>query len=74
MSMSKRIKQLLIEKDSNISNLAELLHTTPQNITNKLRRDNFTEKDLIEIAEVLGCKFDAKFIVFDEEGNILKEL
>jgi len=74
MSMSKRIKQLLIEKDVNITKLAELLHTTPQNITNKLARDNFTEKDLIQIAEVLGCKYEAKFIVLDENGNTIKEL
>lgn len=74
MSMSKKIKQLLIEKDCNITQLADLLHTTPQNITNKLSRDNFTEKDLIEIAEALNCKYEAKFLVLDSEGNIIKEL
>ena len=74
MSMSKRIKQLLIEKDSNITKLAKLLNTTPQNLNNKLSRDNFTEKDLTKIAQVLGCKFETKFVVFDEHGNIIKEL
>lgn len=74
MSMSKRIKQLLIERDSNITKLAEILGTTPQNLTNKLSRDNFTEKDLIQIAEALNCKYEAKFIVLDDNGNVIREL
>ena len=74
MSMSKKIKQLLIEKDISITKLAELLGTKPQNLTNKLSRDNFTEKDLHKIAEVLNCKYDAKFIIEDENGNTIKEI
>lgn len=74
MSMSKKIKQLLIEKDVSITQLASLLGTKPQNITNKLSRDNFSEKDLLKIAEVLNCKYEAKFIIEDEFGNIIKEI
>lgn len=74
MSMSKKIKQLLIEKDISITKLAELLGTKPQNLTNKLSRDNFTEKDLQKIAEVLNCKYDAKFVIEDENGNTIKEI
>lgn len=74
MSMSKKIKQLLIEKDTSITQLASLLGTKPQNITNKLTRDNFSEKDLLEIARVLNCKYEAKFIIEDETGNKLKEI
>ncbi len=74
MSMSKKIKQLLIEKDTTITKLAELLGTKPQNLTNKLSRDNFTEKDLQKIAKVLGCKYEAKFIIEDENGNPIKEI
>ena len=74
MSMSKKIRQLLIEKDTSITKLAELLETKPQNITNKLTRDNFTEKDLKDIAKVLNCKYEAKFIIEDENGNPIKEI
>lgn len=74
MSMSKKIKQLLIEKDYTITQLATLLGTKPQNLTNKLSRDNFTEKDLQEIAKVLNCKYEAKFIIEDEFGNKIKEI
>ena len=74
MSMSKKIKQLLIEKDISITQLAVLLGTKPQNITNKLSRDNFSEKDLSEIARVLKCKYEAKFVIEDEFGNRIKEI
>ena len=74
MSMSKKIKQLLIEKDTNITQLASLLGTKPQNLTNKLSRDNFTENDLQEIAKALNCKYEAKFIIEDEYGNKVKEI
>jgi len=72
--MSKKIKQLLIEKDTTITQLATLLGTKPQNLTNKLSRDNFTEKDLQEIAVALNCKYKANFIIEDEFGNTIKEI
>ena len=74
MSMSKKIKQLLIEKGLTITNLANLLDTTPQNLSNKLARNNFTEKDLFEIAKVLGVRYEAKFVIVDEAGNKIKEI
>lgn len=74
MSMSKKIKQLLIEKDKSITQLAILLGTKPQNLTNKLSRDNFNENDLNKIAQVLNCKYEAKFVIEDESGNRIKEI
>lgn len=74
MSMSKKIKHLLIEKDITITQLARLLGTKPQNLTNKLSRGNFNEKTLQEIAKVLNCKFEAKFIIKDDQGNTIKEI
>ena len=72
--MSKKIKHLLIEKDITITQLARLLGTKPQNLTNKLSRGNFNEKTLQEIAKVLNCKFEAKFVIKDDQGNTIKEI
>ncbi len=74
MSMSKKIRQLLIEKDTSITKLAILLGTKPQNLTNKLSRDNFTYNDLQKIAKALNCRYEAKFIIDDENGNPIKEI
>lgn len=74
MSMAKKIKHLLLEMDMTITELAELLGTKPQNITNKLKRDNFSEKELQDIAKALKCEYEARFILRDENGNVIKEI
>ena len=65
MSMAKKIKMLLVEKELNLSQLAEMIGTTQPNLSNKIRRDNFSEKELIEIAEVLNVKYEANFVLED---------
>ena len=64
MSMSEKIRILLIKK-GNISEaeLARRLNKTPQSFNAKMKRDNFTEKDLQEIADVLNCEYKSTFIV-----------
>ena len=42
--------------------LARKLGISPQNLNNKMKRDNFTEKDLQEIADALGLKLEISFI------------
>lgn len=64
MGMAEKIRILLIKR-GNISEakLAELLQTSPQNLSGKMKRDNFTEKDLQEIAKVLNCDYKASFVI-----------
>ena len=66
MSMAEKIRILLIKR-GNISEaeLARKINTTPQNFNSKMKRDNFSEKDLQEIAQALNCKYQAKFILND---------
>ncbi|WNN76757.1 hypothetical protein RKS58_02685 [Lysinibacillus capsici] len=44
MSMAKKIKLLMVEIDVTAAKLAEKLGTSQSNISNKLKRDNFSEK------------------------------
>ena len=46
-------------------NLAHRLNTTPQNLYNKFKRDNFSEKELHEIADALNCSFKGSFEMND---------
>jgi len=66
MALSDRIRILLIKR-GNISEaeLARRLGISPQNLNNKLKRDNFTEKDLKAIAEALDCTFSVSFTMND---------
>lgn len=50
-----------------ITDLATAIGTSRQNLTNKLNRDNFSEKELQQIAEALGCRFEGYFIFEDGE-------
>lgn len=71
MALSDRIRILLIKR-GNISEaeLARRLGISPQNLNNKLKRDNFTEKDLKEIANVLDCTFSVSFKLNDTGEEI----
>ena len=62
MALSDRIRILLIKR-GNISEaeLARRLGVSPQNLNNKMKRDNFTEKDLSDIAAALNCTFSVSF-------------
>ena len=64
MSMTEKIRILLIKKGNmSITDLAKLLDTTPQNLNGKMKRDNFSQKELQQIAEVLDCDYKSSFVI-----------
>ena len=63
MGMSEKIRILLVKKGSNPADLAKRLNTVPQNIYGKLNRDNFSEKELQEIAKVLDVRYEGFFFL-----------
>lgn len=65
MAMSEKIKIVLLKRGKTASDLATLLKCSSTNIYNKLKRDNFSEKELKEIAEALDCDFNASFTLRD---------
>ena len=70
MSMSKKIKMLMLEREVTQIQLAEKLGTSQSNLANKLKRDNFSEKELIQIAEILNATYEGHFILNDTEKSI----
>lgn len=70
MGMAISIRQLLIERNMKIKDLADILGYSGNNLTNKLRKDNFSEKELRQIAEILNCDYEAHFILRDS-GKII---
>jgi hypothetical protein len=63
ISMTQQIRNLLVKK-GNITEaeLARRLNTTPGNFNQKMKRDNFSEQDLQEIGDVMGCDLKIFFI------------
>lgn len=70
MGMTKKIKIILLEKNMTIKELAERIGTNGNNLSNKLSRDNFSEKELREIAEALDCDYDGIFTLRDSGKTV----
>lgn len=62
MGISKEIKKILIDEDLNQADLAEKIGTSQQNFNAKLKRDNFSNKEMQEIAEALGYELKIEFV------------
>jgi transcriptional regulator with XRE-family HTH domain len=63
MSMVESIRIALVKRGNlSESELARRIGISPQNFHNKMKRDNFTETDLREIAEALGLRLEISFI------------
>ena len=67
LTMGEKIRILLKRKKMTISELAAAIETSNQNLSNKLTRDNFSEKELHQIASALGCRYEGFFIFEDNE-------
>ena len=63
--MSEKIRLVLAKKNKSKAWLAEQLNWSTSNLYNKFKRDNFSEKELLEIARVLDCTFEANFVLND---------
>jgi len=63
--MSEKIRLVLAKKNKSKAWLAEQLGWSTSNLYNKFKRDNFSEKELVEIARVLDCTFEANFVLND---------
>lgn len=70
LSTAKKIKILLIERDMTLAELAQRLEKSPSTLSDKMKRDNFYEKDLKQIAEVLNYKYEAVFTDNDSGKTI----
>ena len=56
MNGSQVIKQLMIESDTNINQLAELLGIQPQSVRNKLSRNSFTLAEFEKVINILDAE------------------
>lgn len=62
MNITKKIKKLLIDADTSLSRLAELLGTSSNNLNNKFKRNDLRISEIENIANVLGYKVKLKFV------------
>lgn len=70
LTFSEKIKVILKRKNMTVSDLADILGTSRQNLTNKLSRDNFQEKEMLDISKKLNCTYKG-IIVMNDTGEEL---
>ncbi|MDR1135738.1 MAG: helix-turn-helix domain-containing protein [Clostridiales Family XIII bacterium] len=70
LTMSEKIKVILNRRNMTLAQLSELVGQSRQNLSNKVNRDNFTERELRIIAEALNCSFSATFKMNDTGEEI----
>ena len=61
---------MLVKRKMSTVDLAKVLECSPTNIYNNLKRDNFSEKELKQIADILNCDFKGSFIMRDTREEI----
>ena len=65
MAMAEKFRILLVKRKITVTDLAKRLGISQSNLSNKLSRDNFSEKELQQIAEALNCDLDISFTLRD---------
>jgi len=65
LTIGEKIKVVLRRRNKSITDLATLIGTSRQNLTNKFSRDNFSEREIHEIALALNCTVKNEFILND---------
>ena len=70
LTLGEKIRIILNRRGLTMAQLAEQTGQSRQNMSNKMNRDNFSEKELYAIANALNCTFEAGFIMNDTGERI----
>ena len=70
LTTREKIKIILSRRGMTQAELADKTEQSPQNLSNKMSRDNFSEKELIAISEAVGCTVKISFIMNDTGEEI----
>ena len=69
MKAGEKIRVLMKRKGISMGDMADGTGQTRQNLSNKMKRDDFSESEIKKMAAVLGCTVSIQFI--DESGDVL---
>ena len=69
MSAGEKIKTIMTRQKVSMGDMAEQTGQSRQNLSNKMKRDDFSESEIRKMAAVLGCTVEVVFR--DAEGNVV---
>lgn len=65
LTVAEKVRLIMKRKKMTMGELAEASGQTRQNLSNKMSRGNFTEKDIAELSSALGCTAEVVFVFPD---------
>jgi transcriptional regulator with XRE-family HTH domain len=70
LTAGEKIKVILRRRNLTLAELAKKMGQSQPNMSNKMSRDNFSEKELKEIAATMDCTFETTFRMNDTGEEI----
>lgn len=61
MTIEQKISMALARSGISQAELARKMNTTPSNLNQKIKRETLKQSELEQIANLLGCKWEAHF-------------
>lgn len=65
ITVAEKVRLIMKRQGKTMGDLAEASGQTRQNLSNKMTRGNFTEKDILTLAKALGCQVEIRFTLPD---------
>lgn len=69
MTAGEKMRTIMTRKRMSMADMAEKTGQSRQNLSNKMKRDDFSEKELIKMAAAMGCTVEVVFR--DKDGEII---
>ena len=69
MTVEEKIKTLMSRQKMSMGEMAEKTSQSRQNLSNKMKRSDFSEKEIEKMANALG--YTSEVIFRDTDGNIV---
>ena len=65
ITVAEKIRLIMKRQNKTMGDIAEASGQTRQNLSNKMTRGNFTEKDILALAAALDCQVEIRFTLPD---------
>lgn len=62
LTTAEKIKVIMKRNNFTMTELANQLNCSRQNLSNKMSRNNFDERELTAIVNALGCELEINFV------------
>lgn len=69
MTAGEKLRALMGRQKMSMGEMADKTGQSRQNLSNKMKRDDFSEKEIVKMASALGLTINIQFI--DADGNVV---